>query len=351
MMKKNIFVLGGAGFIGSNFVNFLINKKDINVINIDKISYSSNIKFIKAKKNKKYFFYKTDISNKKKILEILKKHKPYRVINFAAYTHVDKSIENERKYIENNILSLQIFLDTLKIFFKKNKIKNFRFHHISTDEVYGDVNFKSKKKFNENSNYNPQNPYAASKAAADHIVKVWSKIYKIPLCITFCSNNFGPNQFIEKLIPKTILSYLNNKKMEIYDKGNNIRNWIFVEDHCKILAKILLKKGMIGKFNISTNNYFSNKILVNKIFKYLIKKKNNPNFNKFNKFVKYVEDRPAHDKKYNIDSKKINKIINLSKLINNFDENLEKTVDWYLFNKNTFKKKKIYLNRQGIIKN
>tara|TARA_B100000401_G_scaffold428679_1_gene361531 strand:- start:182 stop:1033 length:852 start_codon:yes stop_codon:yes gene_type:complete len=272
-MKKNIFVLGGAGFIGSNFINYLINKKDINIINIDKISYSSNLDFIKNKKNKKYFFYKTDISNKKKIIKILNKHKPYRVINFAAYTHVDKSIEDERKYIQNNILSLQIFLDTLKLFLKKRKIQNFKFHHISTDEVYGDVSLRSKKKFNEKSTYNPQNPYAASKAAADHVVNVWSKLYKIPLCITFCSNNFGPNQFIEKLIPKTILSFLNNRKMEIYDKGNNIRNWIFVEDHCKILAKILLKNSIIGRFNISTKYYFSNKELVNKIFKYLTKKK------------------------------------------------------------------------------
>ena len=139
--------------------------------------------------------------------------------------------------------------------------------------------------------------------------------------------------------------------MEIYDKGNNIRNWIYVKDHCQILAKILLKKTIIGKFNISTKYYFSNKVIVNKIFKYLIKKKINPNFKDFNNFIKYVEDRPAHDKKYNIDSKKINKIFNLSKLINNFDINLEKTIDWYLFNKNTFKNKKLFLNRQGIIKN
>ena len=242
-------------------------------------------------------------------------------------------------------------MDTLKLFLKKRKIQNFKFHHISTDEVYGDVSLRSKKKFNEKSTYNPQNPYAASKAAADHVVNVWSKLYKIPLCITFCSNNFGPNQFIEKLIPKTILSFLNNRKMEIYDKGNNIRNWIFVEDHCKILAKILLKNSIIGRFNISTKYYFSNKELVNKIFKYLTKKKSNTNFKNFNNFVKYVVDRPAHDKKYNIDSKKINKILSVSKLINNFDSNLENTINWYLLNENTFKKKKLFLNRQGIIKN
>lgn len=350
-MKKNIFVLGGAGFIGSNFINHIIKKKNYNIINIDKISYSSNIKFIKNKINKKYFFYKTDISNKKKIYWILNKHKPYRVINFAAYTHVDNSIDNEKKYIENNILSLQIFLDTLKIFLMKKKIKNFKFHHISTDEVYGDVSFKSKKKFNENSNYNPQNPYSASKAAADYIVAVWSKLYKVPLSISFCSNNFGPNQFIEKLIPKTILCYLNNKKMEIYDKGNNIRNWIFVEDHCKILEKILLKKNIIGKYNISTNYYFSNKLLVKKIFKFLEKKNIISNFNNFNKFIKYVKDRPAHDKRYNIESKKINKIFNFSKLTDSFDSKLDKTIDWYILNKNIFKKKKNFLNRQGIIKN
>ncbi|MDB3943807.1 GDP-mannose 4,6-dehydratase, partial [Candidatus Pelagibacter sp.] len=206
-MKKNIFVLGGAGFIGSNFINLLLKNKNFNIINIDKISYSSNLSFIKNKAFKNYFFYKTDISSKKKILNILNRHVPYRIINFAAYTHVDNSIDNENKFIENNILSLQTFLDILKFYLKKKKLKDFKFHHISTDEVFGDVGIKSKKKFNENSIYNPQNPYAASKASADHIINVWSKIYKIPLCITFCSNNFGPNQFIEKLIPKTIICF------------------------------------------------------------------------------------------------------------------------------------------------
>ena len=349
-MKKNIFVLGGAGFIGSNFINHIIKKKDYNIINIDKISYSSNIKFINNKKKNKYFFYKTDISNKKKIFKIFNKHKPYRVINFAAYTHVDNSIDNEKKYIENNVLSFQIFLDTLKFFLMKKKIKNFKFHHISTDEIYGDVSFKSKKKFNENSNYNPQNPYSASKAAADHIVNVWSKLYKVPLSISFCSNNFGPNQFIEKLIPKTILCYLNNKKMEIYDKGNNVRNWIYVEDHCKILEKILQKKNIVGKYNISSNYYYSNRLLVKKIFKFLKKKKIKSNFDNFDKFIKYVKDRPAHDKKYNIDSKKINKIFNLSKLTDSFDSNLDKTINWYLLNKNIFRNKKIFLKRQGLFK-
>jgi dTDP-glucose 4,6-dehydratase len=350
-MKKNIFVLGGAGFIGSNFINLLLKNKNFNIINIDKISYSSNLSFIKNKAFKNYFFYKTDISSKKKILNILNRHVPYRIINFAAYTHVDNSIDNENKFIENNILSLQTFLDILKFYLKKKKLKDFKFHHISTDEVFGDVGIKSKKKFNENSIYNPQNPYAASKASADHIINVWSKIYKIPLCITFCSNNFGPNQFIEKLIPKTIICFLNNKKMEIYDKGENIRNWIFVEDHCKILNKILLKKNIIGKYNISTKYYFSNKVLVEKIYNYLIKKKIITKFNDFKKFISFVKDRPAHDKKYNIDSKKLNKILNFSNSISNFDYSLKKTIDWYLLNKNIYKKKNFFLKRQGIVRN
>jgi dTDP-glucose 4,6-dehydratase len=349
-MKKNIFVLGGAGFIGSNFINVLLNKKNFNIINIDKISYSSNLNFIKKNNYKNYFFYKTDISNKKKISYILNKHTPYRIINFAAYTHVDNSIENECKFIKNNILSLQIFLDILKFFLKKKKIKHFKFHHMSTDEVYGDVGLKSNKKFNENSSYNPQNPYAASKGAADHIVKVWSNIYKIPLSITFCSNNFGPNQFIEKLIPKTILSFLNNKKMEIYDKGENIRNWIYVEDHCKILAQILLKKNYTNSYNISTKYYFSNKILVEKIYNYLIKRKIDTKFSNFKNFINYVKDRPAHDKKYNINSKKLDKILNFSKSVSNFDKSMGKTIDWYLSNENFYKKKKLFLKRQGIIK-
>ncbi len=350
-MKKNIFVIGGAGFIGSNFINYVLTKKNINIINIDKISYSSNKSFINKTIGKNYFFYKTDIANKKKILSILKKHQPYRIINFAAYTHVDNSLENEHKYLKNNVLSLQNFLNTLRFYLNKKKIKDFKYHHISTDEVYGDVNFRSKIKFNEKTKYNPKNPYAASKAAADLIVKVWSKIYKIPLSITFCSNNFGPNQFIEKLIPKTIFSFLNNKKMEIYDKGLNIRNWIHVNDHCKLLFVILWKKKIIGDFNISTKYYISNKVLVKKIYRYLAKKKIKSNFKNFNGFIKYVKDRPAHDRKYNIDSKKINKILKVSKYISKFDLSLNKTIDWYLYNKKYYKNKKDYLHRQGLIEN
>ena len=349
-MKKNIFVIGGAGFIGSNFINYILTNKKFNIINIDKISYSSNKNFINKKSYKNYFFYKSDIANKKKILSILKKHQPFRIINFAAYTHVDNSIEDELKYLKNNILSLQIFLDTLKKYLDLKNIKNFKYHHISTDEVYGDISFKSSLKFNETTKYNPKNPYAASKAAADHIVKVWSKLYKVPICLTFCSNNFGPNQFIEKLIPKTILSFLNNKKMEIYDKGQNIRNWIYVKDHCAILLKILLNKNIIGEFNISTKYYFSNKILVNKIYNLLVVKKIKTKFKSFNSFVKFVKDRPAHDRKYNIDSSKINKIVKISKFVSKFDISLSQTIDWYLVNKEFYKNKKIFLQRQGLIK-
>jgi dTDP-glucose 4,6-dehydratase len=349
-MKKNIFVIGGAGFIGSNFINNILAKKKFNVINIDKISYSSNKNYINNKNLKNYFFYKYNIANKKKILKILNKHQPYRIINFAAYTHVDNSIEREIKYLTNNVLSLQIFLDTLKKYLKQKNLKNFKYHHISTDEVYGDVSFKSNIKFNETCKYNPKNPYSASKASADHIVKVWSNLYNINTCLTFCSNNFGPNQFIEKLIPKTILSFLNNKKMEIYDKGQNVRNWIYVKDHCAILLKILLNKNIIGEFNISTKYYFSNKNLVNKIYDLLVAKKIKTNFKNFNSFVKFVKDRPAHDRKYNIDSTKINKKVKLINFISKFDIGLSQTIDWYLANKEFYKNKKMFLQRQGLIK-
>mgnify|MGYP001163963760 CR=1 FL=1 len=349
-MKKNIYVIGGAGFIGSNFINYILTKKNFNIINIDKISYSSNKNFINNKNDKTYFFYKSDIANKKKISLILKKHQPFRIINFAAYTHVDNSIEDELKYLKNNVLSLQIFLDTLKKYLNKKKMKNFKYHHISTDEVYGDVSFKSNIKFNESTKYNPKNPYAASKAAADHVVKVWSKLYKIPTCITFCSNNFGPNQFIEKLIPKTILSFLNNKKMEIYDRGENIRNWIYVYDHSKILLEILLRKNLTGEFNISTKYYFSNKNLVKKIFTLLVSKKIKTNFKNFKSFIKFVQDRPAHDRKYNIASTKINKTVKISKFLSKFDISLNKTIDWYLLNEKFYKSKKLFLKRQGLIK-
>ena len=341
---KNIIVLGGSGFIGSNFIKELSKKKKYNIINIDKLSYSSNNKYLNDIKSN-YFFYRTNIGNSKKINDILKKYKPFRIINFAAYTHVDRSIENSSEFIENNVLELDQFLNCLKNFIKKNKIK-FKFHQVSTDEVFGDLEYKSKKKFTENQFYNPSNPYAASKAAADQIVMAWSRTNNIPVSISYCSNNFGENQFVEKFIPKTILSFSEKKKIEIYGKGKNIRNWIYVRDHCLILQKILLSN-IKGKFNISSTNYFSNYDLAKMIFN-IMKIKNNKLIN-FNLFYKFVKDRPGHDRKYSINSTKVMKTFNW-KNKGNFKFSLLLTISWYLRNKTIYKKLSENLKRQGLDK-
>lgn len=339
---KNILVLGGAGFIGSNFIKELSSNNSYNIINIDKLSYSSNINFLKNI-NKNYFFYKVSIGNKKKIELILKKHKPFRIINFAANTHVDRSIENSKNFIKDNIVELNNFLDVLKDYYFKNKT-NFKFHQVSTDEVYGDIDLQSQKKFNENQKYNPSNPYSASKASSDHIVNAWSRTYNIPISISLCSNNYGENQHLEKFIPKTIVNFLMNKPIEIYGNGQNIRNWIYVKDHCYILKKILFSN-ITGHFNISSNRSFSNFEIAKKIFYEL--KKNNNKLTKFSLFYKFVKDRPGHDKKYSINSLKVRKKFNWKEKYN-FEKNIKKTIIWYMKNINYKNIKKTNLRRMGI---
>ena len=239
-----VLVTGGLGFIGSNLIQLLLEQKYY-VINVDKVSYSSNFYNTKEfKQNKKYKFIKCDIQNKKKISQILKKYKPAGIFNLAAETHVDRSIDGPKNFINSNILGVFNLLECFKKYYKKNK--NIKLIHISTDEVYGDVlNGRSK----ETDRYNPSSPYAASKASSDHLVRSYIRTYNIPAIITNCSNNYGPNQHPEKLIPKLIYNILNNRKLPIYGKGNNSREWIYVSDHCEALVKIF-KKGKLELFHL-----------------------------------------------------------------------------------------------------
>jgi dTDP-glucose 4,6-dehydratase len=336
-------VLGGGGFIGSNFVNYMLKKRDINVINIDKISYSSNLKFINKHIHKNYFFYKTNISNKKKIQYILNKHTPYRIINFAAYTHVDNSIDNERKFIENNILSLQIFLDTLKFYLKKKKLKNFKFHHISTDEVFGSLSNDANIKFTENTPYDPRSPYSASKASSDHLVRAWHSTYKLPIVLTNCSNNYGPYHFPEKLIPVVILNALENKPIPIYGDGTNIRDWLYVEDHADALL-LAIEKGIIGRsYNVGGNNEISNIDLVEAILNILDNLRPRKN-GLYKDLITFVDDRPGHDERYAIDSSRIQKELGWKPSVN-LQEGLKKTVLWYLNNEKWWRP---LLNRKDV---
>ena len=258
---KKVIVTGGLGFIGSNLIKILLKKKYY-VINLDKFTYSSNFYNVKEfSKNKNYKFIKVDINNRKKILQILKKFKPNAIFNLAAETHVDRSIDRPESFIKSNILGVFNLLEAFRTYLKKNK--KIKLIHISTDEVYGDVLSGRSK---EDDAYKPSSPYAASKASSDHLVYSYIRTFKIPAMITNCSNNYGPRQHPEKLIPKLIYNILNNKNLPIYGKGLNSREWIYVDDHCEALIKIF-KRGKIGNFynigsNLNVNNLKISKLLI-----------------------------------------------------------------------------------------
>tara|TARA_B100000902_G_scaffold388375_1_gene433858 strand:+ start:319 stop:1344 length:1026 start_codon:yes stop_codon:yes gene_type:complete len=338
MKAEKIVVTGGLGFIGSNLIDLLIQKK-IQVINIDKVSYSSNFYNVKEYSKSKYYkFYKTDINNKKKIINILRKEKPSAIFNLAAETHVDRSIDGPYSFIKSNILGVFNLLEAVKDFVKDKK--KFKFIHISTDEVYGDVTSGRSK---ENDAYKPSSPYAASKASSDHLVYSYYRTYKLPIIITNCSNNYGPKQHPEKLIPKLIYNILNNLDLPLYGDGKNKREWIFVDDHCNALLKIL-KYGKIGEsYNIGSTEDLSNLNVCHKLLKLNSKLKI-----KSKSKIKFIKDRPGHDKRYALNSTKINKKINWNKKTN-FNIGIKKTLKWYINNLDYYKnlKKKDITKRLG----
>ena len=336
-MKKKVIVTGGLGFIGSNLIDLLI-KKNYFVVNIDSVTYSSNFYNTKDFKDN-YKFIKCNINNKKKILNLFLKYNPVGIFNLAAETHVDRSIDGPKPFIDSNILGVFNLLESFREFHKKNK--NSRLIHISTDEVYGDV---LKGRSDENYSYKPSSPYAASKAASDHLVYSYVRTFKIPAIVTNCSNNYGPKQHPEKLIPKVIYNIINNNSLEVYGNGKNSREWIFVDDHCNALIKVL-EKGKIGEFyNIGSNKNLNNiqiiKMLIN------IAKKHIKIGTKVK--IKYVKDRPGHDFRYALNSKKIEKKLGW-KTVFTIKSGLNETFLWYYLNQSYFKniKKKDITKRLG----
>jgi dTDP-glucose 4,6-dehydratase len=334
---KKIIVTGGLGFIGSNLIDLLL-KKNYSVLNIDKVSYSSNFYNTKIhNNNKKYKFIKCNIKDKK-FKKILFNYKPSCIFNLAAETHVDRSIDNPDIFVQSNIVGVHNILECFKEFSKKYKSKLI---HVSTDEVYGDV---LKGRSSENYPYKPSSPYAASKAASDHLVSSYVRTYGINAVVTNCSNNYGPKQHPEKLIPKLIYNILNNKNLPIYGKGKNSREWIYVLDHCEALIKVFLK-GKRGEFyNIGSNKNLNNLEVCKELIstsKKQIKIKNNVK-------IKFVKDRPGHDIRYALNSKKM--IIKLKwKPKVNFKEGIKLTFDWYNNNRRYFKSftKKDITKRHG----
>ena len=331
-----IVITGGLGFIGSNLINIL-NKKNYFIVNIDKVNYSSNFKNI-SNNIKNYKFYKQDINNKNFIKKILNKYDPYLIFNVAAETHVDRSIDGPKKFIKSNILGVFNLLEAIKEYKKKIKLI-----HVSTDEVYGDISKNKKSK--EFDAYNPSSPYAASKAASDLIIKSYIRTYKIPAIITNCCNNFGPNQYPEKLIPTVIYKIINEKPIPIYGTGGNQREWIYVKDHCNALIKIA-KKGIIGEsYNIGSGVVLNNIQITNKIIS--IYKKITSSKNIISK-IHFVKDRPGHDLRYCLDSSKINNKLKW-RCSSNFDKKINETIIWYIKKfKNNYFKNKNFKNRIGL---
>ena len=339
MKRKTVLVTGGLGFIGSNLVLHLI-KLNYFVIILDKKTYSSNLMNLKNIKRSQFKLIISDINNKLEISKIFKKYNPIGIFNLAAETHVDRSIDNPEIFIKSNVNGVLVLLEQLKKYKKRNR--NIKFLHISTDEVYGDI--PKRKTSLETDPYKPSSPYAASKASADHLIRSYYRTFKLPIIITNCCNNYGPKQFPEKLIPKLILNLIQNKKLPIYGKGINEREWIHVDDHCKALIKIF-KKGKIGEsYNIGSGDIVSNNIVSKKLIK-LFKTKINKDCK--SKIV-FVKDRPGHDLRYALNSNKIKKLGWKKKL--NLNKGLFLTIKWYLENTQWIQKinKKKYSNRLGL---
>jgi len=320
-MNKKIIVTGGLGFIGSNLIELLL-MNNFSVINLDKISYSSIFYNTKDFKSLNYRFIKCDINNQDKLLKIFNEIKPSCIFNLAAETHVDRSIDGPKEFIKSNIVGVFNLLEAFKKF--SSSYKKTKLIHVSTDEVYGDI---LTGRSSENYPYKPSSPYAASKASSDHLVYSYVRTFMIPAIITNCSNNYGPKQHPEKLIPKMIYNIIKNKNLPLYGNGKNSREWIYVMDHCEALLKVY-KYGNIGEFyNIGSNKNLNNieitKALLRVSKKYIKLGKNVK--------VKFVKDRPGHDIRYALDSNKIKNKLKW-KPLTNFNDGLDKTFSWYLNN-------------------
>ena len=348
--KKKFLITGGAGFIGSSLIRLLINETENEVLNFDKLTYASNLKSLEiVSQNSRYQFVQGDICDKEIVTNLFIDFQPDIVMHLAAESHVDRSIDKPEEFIKTNVMGTLNMLECALKYWNNTNQKQFLFHHISTDEVYGSLN--KTNLFTEQSRYDPSSPYSASKASSDHLVNAWHKTYGLPVIVTNCSNNYGPYQFPEKLIPLIILNALEKKPLPIYGRGENIRDWLYVEDHVKALYKVVTE-GRTGQvYNIGGHNEKSNIEVVRTICVILddlmpININNNTkhhsgnirtNKKSYKDLIIFVEDRPGHDFRYAIDASKIQKELNWFPK-QTFEIGLRKTIKWYLSNLDWCKK-------------
>ncbi len=332
-MKKTIFVTGGAGFIGSALVRYLINETEHNVINFDKLTYAGNLESLASvDSSDRYTFVQGDICDRKILDDVFKQYQPDYIMHLAAESHVDRSIDGPGEFIQTNITGTYELLEAARTYFltlSEDKKSTFRFHHISTDEVYGDLGETGL--FTEETPYEPSSPYSASKAASDHLVRAWYRTYGLPVVVTNCSNNYGPYHFPEKLIPLIILNALEGKSLPVYGDGKQVRDWLYVEDHARALYKVV-SEGTIGEtYNIGGFNEKQNIEVVTTICNHLndLISDKPDGISNFNDLVTFVKDRPGHDVRYAIDANKINKELGWHPE-ETFESGIKKTIEWYL---------------------
>ena len=334
-MNNTILITGGCGFIGSNFIQYILaNTKYRNVINLDKLTYAGNLNnLLDIQKDERYIFIQGDICDHNCVRNIFKEYIPNVVVHFAAESHVDRSIDGPQQFIQTNIIGTSVLLqESLDYYIQLNELfrSKFKFHHISTDEVFGSLGEDGY--FSESTAYDPSSPYSASKASSDHLVRAWHRTFGLPVTISNCSNNYGPYQFPEKLIPLMILNCLAEKPLPVYGTGENVRDWLYVQDHCDAI-NMVLQKGIIGEtYNVGGNNEIPNIQIVREICTILDEVKPAESGNSYHQLITFVKDRPGHDFRYAIDSTKIKQDLGWQPH-ETFQSGLRKTINWYLDNK------------------
>lgn len=338
-MKTVYFVTGGCGFIGANFIQYLLNKtKPKSVINLDKLTYAGNQKNLADfEQDPRYIFVHGDICDAELVSKLFTEYQPNYIVNFAAESHVDRSIDGPAEFIQTNIVGTSVLLqEALKYYstLKGKESERFRFHHVSTDEVFGSLSESGF--FTEETPYDPSSPYSASKASSDHLIRAWHRTFYLPVLISNCSNNYGPYQFPEKLIPLMILNCLEEKPLPVYGTGENIRDWLYVEDHCDAIYTIL-QKGTIGEtYNVGGNNEIKNIQIVEVICDILNDIHPAGSGKSYHELINFVKDRPGHDFRYAIDASKLKKEIGWEPK-ESFNTGIQKTIEWYLKNEEWWK--------------